>query len=40
MAPGGTSRRRENVLLRLSDAAMYRAKANGRNRVETAEAED
>jgi diguanylate cyclase (GGDEF)-like protein len=40
LAPGGNQRRRENVFLRLTDAAMYRAKANGRNRVEIAEGEE
>ncbi len=40
LAPGATALRRENVLLRLADAAMYRAKANGRDRVEVAEPED
>ena len=38
--PGGNQRRRGNVFLRLADSAMYRAKANGRNRVEVAEAEE
>ncbi len=40
LAPGGTQRRRENIFLKLADSAMYRAKANGRNRVEIAEAEE
>jgi diguanylate cyclase (GGDEF)-like protein len=40
LAPGGTQRRRENIFLKLADSAMYRAKANGRNRVEIAEPED
>jgi diguanylate cyclase (GGDEF)-like protein len=40
LAPGGSHQRRENIFLRLADSAMYRAKANGRNRVETAEAEE
>ena len=40
LAPGGTVRKRENVLLQLADAAMYRAKSNGRNRVEVSEPED
>lgn len=40
LAPGGSKRRRENVFLRLADAAMYRAKAGGRDRIEVAEGED
>jgi diguanylate cyclase (GGDEF)-like protein len=40
LAPGGTQRRRENIFLKLADSAMYRAKANGRDRVETAEPEE
>ena len=40
LAPGGAQRRRENIFLKLADSAMYRAKANGRNRVEIAEAEE
>ena len=40
LAPGGTQRRRENIFLKLADSAMYRAKANGRNRTETAEPEE
>jgi diguanylate cyclase (GGDEF)-like protein len=40
LAPGGTQRRRETIFLRLADSAMYRAKANGRNRVEIAEPEE
>lgn len=40
LAPGGNPRRRENRLLSLADTAMYRAKAAGRDRVETAEAEE
>jgi diguanylate cyclase (GGDEF)-like protein len=40
LAPGGNQRRRGNVFLRLADSAMYQAKANGRNRVELAEAEE
>ena len=40
LAPGGTQRRRENIFLKLADSAMYRAKANGRNRVETSDPEE
>jgi diguanylate cyclase (GGDEF)-like protein len=40
LAPGGTQRRRENIFLKLADSAMYRAKANGRNRIEIAEPEE
>jgi diguanylate cyclase (GGDEF)-like protein len=39
LAPGGSPLRRETVLLRLADTAMYSAKAKGRNRLEVAKPE-
>lgn len=40
LAPGGSKRHRENALLGLADTAMYRAKADGRDRVCIADAEE
>jgi diguanylate cyclase (GGDEF)-like protein len=40
VGPFGSLDRRQNALLRLADAAMYSAKALGKNRVEIALAED
>jgi diguanylate cyclase (GGDEF)-like protein len=40
VGPFGSLDRRQNALLRLADSAMYESKAQGRNRLTIAEAED
>jgi diguanylate cyclase (GGDEF)-like protein len=40
VGPFGSLDRRQNALLRLADSAMYESKAQGRNRLTVAEAED
>jgi GGDEF domain-containing protein len=40
VSPFGSLDRRQNAMLRLADAAMYRSKADGKDRVTLSEPED